>query len=650
MIRHLIQFLKVTIPGLAIVTAFPFGGIFLANAQYSYTPAESTIMISDFASAKVEFTTAENTLNAGAQQLEAAKFGLTTGELANVGIALGNTQVEFSTADNALDGAKTALVTLSEISADSAAEALALAQESLAKGQDAIDAASRALRIAQEVVAETQKIFTISDAAYQIASSTLTQLTPGTPEYNTAEADAQTKEITRGITRSLLTQAIEARGAAEALERKTRAVYTEGSRRSARAGNDLARIQAQTAVSAYLDQRQSNTISEGELSANDIPDVGGSETENIGKVTAACLKAAATRAVAQAITTRLTTLLTASGEGAATGAESATGAATLSVPITDVVGSTLLGSISGTEYTHTAQKTAVEPVLDNLAYNTAQCALDQLTNSIVNWIRGGFEGSPKYAVDTNQLFADYAGQVANDLARQIRSIAVCDFTPTFKNDLANAVELTPHARNGFTDAVSCPFGRDFLTFSAQEFSDDIQNGGWQAFEASLSDRGNPFGVTLLTNRELALRQERSADQTKQKLSWSNGFADIVDTEDCSYPLSETVDYSGYGDDQESESYIESSSGSVADFMQETEGSSDADVLAARNFYQKTYCKTTTPGAIVGDQLKRSLGVDAERLGFVDNMNKIIGALIEAIANKATDATWNELDHVFRKEE
>jgi plasmid maintenance system antidote protein VapI len=85
-------------------------------------------------------------------------------------------------------------------------------------------------------------------------------------------------------------------------------------------------------------------------------------------------------------------------------------------------------------------------------------------------------------------------------------------------------------------------------------------------------------------------------------------------------------------------------------MEDTEGSNDTDVLAARNFYQKTYCKTTTPGSIIGNQLERSLGIDAERLGFVDNMNKIIGALINAIANKATDATFNKLNDVFGKDE
>ena len=63
--------------------------------------------------------------------------------------------------------------------------------------------------------------------------------------------------------------------------------------------------------------------------------------------------------------------------------------------------------------------------------------------------------------------------------------------------------------------------------------------------------------------------------------------------------------------------------------------SDSDIKA----WQKAHCKTTTPGKIVGDQLTKTLGLDMDRLGFADNMNKIVSAFLDVMTQKTLRAVF-----------
>lgn len=235
---------------------------------------------------------------------------------------------------------------------------------------------------------------------------------------------------------------------------------------------------------------------------------------------------------------------------------------------------------------HAGFQNVTKMTLDTLAYTVAQSALDQLTQNTVNWIKGGFAGSPSFAVDPNKLFLDTTNIVAGGLANQIQGIATCDFNPNFNIDLANMVTLSTRsgATAKFQDQIKCPFPS---TINASDFYNDFSKGGWEAFETALSDSGNAFGVNLLTSRELAARQTETLSVIEQKLGWAGGFLSM---ETCGS--------------------IEPYTGIPTD------------------------CKTTTPGKIIQDQLSQSIGTDMNRLGFADNLNKVFSALIGQLTQSA----------------
>lgn len=229
--------------------------------------------------------------------------------------------------------------------------------------------------------------------------------------------------------------------------------------------------------------------------------------------------------------------------------------------------------------------------LDSLAYIAGQQILTALTNSTVNWIKGGFNGNPLYAVDPTKLLLDTANVVSGGMANQIRGIATCDFTANFNANLANRIDLSTRsgANAKFSDQITCPFPTNI---NPTAFYSDFSQGGWSAFEASLSDSGNPFGVNLLASQELALRQAEAQSLMDQKLDWASGFLSM---ETCS----DTDPYTGIPTD----------------------------------------CKTTTPGKVISDTLSKSVGTDMDRLGFADNMNKVIAAFVASLTSSVTSGIF-----------
>ena len=296
---------------------------------------------------------------------------------------------------------------------------------------------------------------------------------------------------------------------------------------------------------------------------------------------------------------------------AAAAVAEATAAAVHSVPVTDIPTARVAGQNLG-------NNTTVDPtksVLNNIAYVLAQCTLTEMTNSTIKWIQGGFHGSPSFAISPKKVFADIANSVATELAQQIKSIGACNFVPNFTVTLSNAVDLSSDNSQMFASQVKCPFG----TGDAGAFFNDFTNGGWDSFANALNDAGNPFGVAVLTGDELNQREQQQAALQAQQLAWSHGFIDLVDNDPkkCSYV--------NIKDKPKDPNAISLDSTGRPDPKVYT-----PEVISA---LEKKYCPITTPGNVISDQLTKTLGVDMDRLGFADDMNKVITALLTQLVQQ-----------------
>lgn len=285
------------------------------------------------------------------------------------------------------------------------------------------------------------------------------------------------------------------------------------------------------------------------------------------------------------------------------------------------------GAISGT--VHTTWSVIGKNVLDAFVYQVAQKILSALTENIISWIKGGFYGAPQFAVDTQQIIDDIVESVAGDLIREIQDLSVCEFSADFVYDLTDSVSLAAAKKKKTPYTPSCPFDGN-LTFGASQFYDDFNRGGWTAFSAALGEGGNPYDVQIATAEETLRRKQERVSASDKKLSWSNGFTDILDTSDCNYPDDVLKKMALTGTESGTEKIN-------MGFEIHTQPPSESEKKA----WQKKYCKTTTPGKIVGDSLTKSLGVDMDRIGFSDNLNKIISVFIDTMSSKALGAIFKK---------
>lgn len=311
-----------------------------------------------------------------------------------------------------------------------------------------------------------------------------------------------------------------------------------------------------------------------------------------------------------------------------------TGALT-SVPVTDPIVAGVTGTVLGAQRASNEFQNVTKMTLDGAVYALAQCTLTQLTNNTVKWIQGGFQGGgPMFAVNTDSLFKGIVTGVLEDFSFEIKRLQACDFSPNFIDDLGNSVETSDKLEQKFPREIKCPFPA--MNITASQFYNDVNSFSWKGMEMALSDRGNRFGVSSITAREAARRSQEAKTKEDQRLSWSNGFADLVDTENCSYPSNVQL------------GTVNTDNGpmpTIAFMLPNGSPDGDVEVLTPerKSYYEKKFCKTTTPGKIVSEALVKAVNAEQDRLGLADNMNKIISALLGQLTKQVTKGIFKAIN-------
>lgn len=290
-------------------------------------------------------------------------------------------------------------------------------------------------------------------------------------------------------------------------------------------------------------------------------------------------------------------------------------------------------------------------ILSSMAYATGQNLLKQLTNQTVKWIQGGFRGSPNFSVDLEEAALQAADSIAGELVLSLRNIETCDFDVNYKDNLKNAVELYPKYKYIYNQKAVCPFNNTTYNFTAQMFYDDFNKGAWDGFDAALKAGGNPYSLQSITAKEMAGRKSVATANNDKKQSWSNGYADMIDTDDCNYPpdivLIPNSMFLEYGDPgYDVNKAGEKQPNPKFDDRLPPTTNADADKVNAKwkdpafvKEIQKKYCKTTTPGKILSDQLGEAFHVNADKLQLADNLNKIVAAFMDLAMQKTVRAVF-----------
>ncbi len=220
---------------------------------------------------------------------------------------------------------------------------------------------------------------------------------------------------------------------------------------------------------------------------------------------------------------------------------------------------------------------------DNIAYIAAGVALDAATDSIVTWIRNGFQGQPGFITDPEAFLTDAADQATGAFFKEFLSPEVYNFICSpFRIDLQIGLKST----NTYAQRMRCTLST--VLANAQngvEFGSSIRNGDWGDWmSATLSMQNNPGGALLMSLDELSYRQDHARDTAKTESIFNAGFLSM---KEC-----------------------------VEEYADEWTG--------------ETICvkyTATSPGKWVSDTLSQATGIDMQRLGVADEIDEILTALI-----------------------
>lgn len=232
-------------------------------------------------------------------------------------------------------------------------------------------------------------------------------------------------------------------------------------------------------------------------------------------------------------------------------------------------------------------------VLDDLAYQVANLAIESMTKSTVNWINSGFQGSPAFVTDLNTNLRGVGDAVADRFFDELSNQSIT--TTPFQDKVLDTVRLgyylrtSPESfyeRNPYTLNQVSADDRAFL-------QGDFSQGGFNAwFSAVMNPQNNPYGAQMLADEALTNVVANATNNRLQELSWNRGFlswrGDCVATDD-----------------------IDAISLTGADPCVEYE--------------------IKTPGSVIMESLNKVQGVPFDRLVSADEFNEIIGALLNQLA-------------------
>lgn len=231
-------------------------------------------------------------------------------------------------------------------------------------------------------------------------------------------------------------------------------------------------------------------------------------------------------------------------------------------------------------------------ILDTVAYAAAGVALRAVTDSIVTWIRSGFQGNPLFITDFQGYLADAADQATGQFMKEFLSPEVYNaICSPFRLQLRLALSR----RYTYADRMRCTLST--VLNNDTNFGSTLKQGDWYDFaNVTLNDANNPFGSFILTSDQLSLMQMKAQENARTESIFNQGFLSMKKCVETRCEM--------WGEDASGDRYCVSEK-------------------CIRH-------ENTSPGKWVSDTLSQATGIDMQRLAVADEINEILVALISQL--------------------
>ncbi len=271
-------------------------------------------------------------------------------------------------------------------------------------------------------------------------------------------------------------------------------------------------------------------------------------------------------------------------------------------------------------------------VWDRLATLFAKQLLHQMTASVVNWINGGFQGSPAFVTDPESFFLDAADQMTGQFIREGGPLSkLCSTGLSNSIRLALALDQTISASKRY----ECTLGKmvNNVRGTVEGFTGgDFSQGGWPAFVSlSIEPQNNAYGSYLQAHSELLTAIGVKQDSINMDINRGHGFLTYPNCKDVTSQMS---DPSSVGLNDTDFDQLTSTGRASAGY-----GANGASISVKTKYDSKTgnttvqRCTNETPGSVISGLLGKQLQGPATELELADNINAVVNALVSQMVTQ-----------------
>jgi len=227
-----------------------------------------------------------------------------------------------------------------------------------------------------------------------------------------------------------------------------------------------------------------------------------------------------------------------------------------------------------------------ESVLDGIGWTIAKTVLSSMVRSLINWVNSGFQGSPAFITDIKQHLLGVLDEAAGEFIRSLGGVGEFICSP-FRLDVQAALTM-----NYAQSRTGMPSGPDRNMCRLSDIGSNIENffagmsNDWNDWLTVTSNPQNtPLGAYFAAEASLNARLVNEAGNEITLANWGNGF------------LSQRV-------------------------CEAVEGRSGQN------------CTITTPGRVISEALTFSTSVGPRTLIEADEINELVGALLNQLVLQA----------------
>jgi hypothetical protein len=274
--------------------------------------------------------------------------------------------------------------------------------------------------------------------------------------------------------------------------------------------------------------------------------------------------------------------------------------------------------------------------LDAIAWTLSNLIIERMTASTVNWINSGFKGSPAFITNPEAYFTNIGDQIAGQYIFSNPNLNFLCGPISAKIKLALAKSYTG-AGNQNWQCTLTQAGKNM-----DNFMNGFENGGWDSFfQVSQNTQMNPIGAYLQAQNEMNLQIATKQGAIQADLAQGKGF---LSYQKCKEGTERTAgqlrtcdtDYNTCINNNRGD---ENNLQQCASIYKKCDASSPA--VAVGDCADKDK-ETVTPGSVIADQLNTSLNTGTNKLVTADELNEIVGALLNQVVSQVVGGVGNGL--------